>query len=124
MASVKMQNCRPSFSGGESEIESVLVDDEAGYGQLSKIESLELAEAGDYVIEITSDPTGDNDFSSPRQFRILLTEEAGTVDPPLSGELQFNGSASIGRSPSVARFSGEVKSLDFPNIFFAQSRPN
>ncbi|MFK7989979.1 MAG: HAD family acid phosphatase [Sandaracinaceae bacterium] len=76
----------PMGPQGRAETE-IAFDDEAGYGQLSKIESLELSEEGDYVIEVRPDPSGDNDFASPRRFRILLTEEAGVVAPAVSGDL-------------------------------------
>ena len=66
--------------------EEVASDDESGYGQLSRIEGLELAE-GDYVIELTVDPSGATDLSRPNDYRLVLEAEGGMVDPPLTGDL-------------------------------------
>ncbi len=76
----------PRTEGGTFDQE-LAADDEAGYGQLSRIEELELLAEGDYVIEVGLDPSAEVDLSSPKQYRLLLTTSEGSVEPPLTGDL-------------------------------------
>lgn len=69
----------PSGAGGAGD--EIASDDEGGWGQLSEIEALEIAEDGDYLVQLTVDPIGDTDFSREKTFRLLLEIEGGTPDP-------------------------------------------
>jgi len=74
----------PSSAAGRGD--EVASDDDGGWGALSEIEGLVIEEEGDYLVQLTVDPSGDTDLSRINRFRLLLEIEAGDAPVP-TGDL-------------------------------------